>query len=283
MNAIDLCSDLTARKSKLAVVGLGYVGLPLAVQFAKHYDVIGFDTNEKKVARYKAGVDVTGEAGDAALKETDCQFTAQEEALKDARFFVIAVPTPLNGDNTPDLTAVKEATALVARHLSRGSIVVYESTVYPGVTEDICRPILERESGFACGPDFKIGYSPERINPGDRQHRLFNIVKIVSGMDGETLDAVADVYGSIIEAGIYRAPTIKVAEAAKLVENSQRDINIDVLEVMDTCATHLDSTWLLRHRHRSPSARPRQSSRVKYVKHSVRTSPISSQSTTRST
>lgn len=226
MNAIDLCSDLTARKSKLAVVGLGYVGLPLAVQFAKHYDVIGFDTNEKKVARYKAGVDVTGEAGDAALKETDCQFTAQEEALKDARFFVIAVPTPLNGDNTPDLTAVKEATALVARHLSRGSIVVYESTVYPGVTEDICRPILERESGFACGPDFKIGYSPERINPGDRQHRLFNIVKIVSGMDGETLDAVADVYGSIIEAGIYRAPTIKVAEAAKLVENSQRDINI---------------------------------------------------------
>lgn len=226
MNAIDLCGDLTARKSKLAVVGLGYVGLPLAVQFAKHYDVIGFDTNEKKVARYKAGVDVTGEAGDAALKETDCQFTAQEEALKDARFFVIAVPTPLNGDNTPDLTAVKEATALVARHLSRGSIVVYESTVYPGVTEDICRPILERESGFACGPDFKIGYSPERINPGDRQHRLFNIVKIVSGMDGETLDAVADVYGSIIEAGIYRAPTIKVAEAAKLVENSQRDINI---------------------------------------------------------
>ncbi|MCH3950622.1 MAG: nucleotide sugar dehydrogenase [Acidaminococcus sp.] len=229
MKGLDVCEKLASKETKLAVVGLGYVGLPLAVQFSHHYDVVGFDTNEAKIGRYKAGHDVTEEAGDEALRASSVEFTSDEKKLDEACFFVISVPTPLNGDNTPDLTAVREATASVGRHLTKGSIVVYESTVYPGVTEDICCPILEKESGLSCGSDFKIGYSPERINPGDRKHRLFNIVKIVSGMDEETLETIATVYESIIEAGVYRAPTIKVAEAAKLVENSQRDINIALL------------------------------------------------------
>lgn len=221
--------DLEAGRAKLAVVGLGYVGLPLAVAFAEHFPVIGFDINEEKIQRYRSGHDVTGEAGDAAVQRTTLEFSSDPAVLGQAGFYVIAVPTPLNGDNTPDLAPVEDASRIVGKYLKPGSIVVYESTVYPGVTEDICRPILEQMSGLCCGRDFKIAYSPERINPGDQKHRLKNIVKIVSGMDAETLDAVANVYEHIIEAGVYRAPSLKVAEAAKLVEKSQRDINIALL------------------------------------------------------
>lgn len=226
---MELVNDLKQKRCPMAVVGLGYVGLPLAVAFSQHFDVIGFDINESKIAAYKAGHDVTQEVGDKALSEAHLMFTSDLSELRKARFFIVAVPTPINGDNTPDLTPVKSSTKMIGSILSRGSIVVYESTVYPGVTEDICKSILEEESGLTCGKDFKIAYSPERINPGDQKHRLKNIVKIVSGMDEETLDAVASVYEEIIEAGVYRAPTIKVAEAAKLVENSQRDINIALL------------------------------------------------------
>jgi UDP-N-acetyl-D-galactosamine dehydrogenase len=228
-STMKLCEELEKGKYAVAVVGLGYVGLPLAIAFSKHFKVIGFDINQNKIAEYKKGHDVTKEAGDEALQAADMEFTSDISRLKEARFFIIAVPTPINGDNTPDLSPVRSSTRTVGSIMKKGSIVVYESTVYPGVTEDICRPILEKESGLTCGKDFKIAYSPERINPGDQNHRLNNIVKIVSGMDEETLNEVASVYEHIIDAGVYRAPTIKVAEAAKLVENSQRDINIALL------------------------------------------------------
>ena len=217
---------LLTRKGKLAVIGLGYVGLPLAVAFAKKVDVIGFDVNEEKINQYKAGIDPTGEVGTPALAEADMEFTCDESLLKDASFYVIAVPTPINSDKTPNLLPVESASVVVGRNLRRGSIVVYESTVYPGVTESVCASILERESGLKCGVDFKIGYSPERINPGDKINRLHNIVKVVSGMDEESLAEIAQVYEIIIEAGVYKASSIMVAEAAKVVENSQRDINI---------------------------------------------------------
>ena len=212
--------------STIAVVGLGYVGLPLAAAFSKHFHVIGYDVNEEKLDLYKKGVDPTGEIGEAGLKECTILFTADAEKIHEADFIVVAVPTPVNGDKTPDLRPVESSSSVVGRHMKKGAIVVYESTVYPGVTENICGPILEKESGLALGKDFKIGYSPERINPGDKQHVLKNIVKIVSGMDEETLETIASVYSTIIEAGVYRAPNILVAEAAKLCENSQRDINI---------------------------------------------------------
>ena len=211
---------------KIAVTGLGYVGMPLAIGFAQKYDVIGFDTNKAKVEQYINGVDLTNEVGFEALKESTVHFTSDAAELRKANFHIIAVPTPVNMDKTPDLDPVIGASKTVGANLSAGSIVVYESTVYPGVTEDICVPILEKESGLRCGVDFKIGYSPERINPGDKVHRLSTIKKIVSGMDAETLETIADVYESIITAGVHRAPNIKVAEAAKVVENSQRDINI---------------------------------------------------------
>jgi len=223
---MGLFQDINNRKEKIAVVGLGYVGMPLAVAFARKVDVIGFDVNKEKVELYKNGIDVTNEVGNDALKASPCVFTYNEEELKSAKFFVVAVPTPTNKDNTPDLRPVIGASGTVGRNLSRGSIVVFESTVYPGVTEEVCVPILEKESGLKCGVDFKIGYSPERINPGDRVHTLEKIVKIVSGMDEETLEDVAEVYELIIEAGVYRAESIKVAEAAKLIENTQRDVNI---------------------------------------------------------
>lgn len=212
--------------STIAVVGLGYVGLPLAAAFSKHFHVIGYDVNEEKLDLYKKGVDPTGEIGEAGLKECTILFTADAEKIHEADFIVVAVPTPINGDKTPDLRPVESSSSAVGRHMKKGAIVVYESTVYPGVTENICGPILEKESGLVLGKDFKIGYSPERINPGDKVHVLKNIVKIVSGMDEETLETIASVYSTIIEAGIYRAPNILVAEAAKLCENSQRDINI---------------------------------------------------------
>ena len=223
---MSLYEDLLAGKTKLALVGLGYVGMPIAVAFAKKVSVIGFDLNKHKIDLYKSGIDPTQEVGDEVIKGTKVDFTADEKRLREAKFFIVAVPTPVNQDKTPDLSPVTGASTIVGRNLSKGSIVVYESTVYPGVTEDECVPILEKESGLKCGVDFKIGYSPERINPGDKQHRLPNIRKIVSGMDKETLDQVEKVYNLVIEVGVYPASSIKVAEAAKVVENSQRDINI---------------------------------------------------------
>lgn len=211
---------------KIAVIGLGYVGMPLAIAFSKKVDVIGFDVNKEKINKYINGIDVTNEVGNDSLKESKVEFTYNEEKLKEAKFYIVAVPTPINGDKTPDLRPVIGASEIVGRNLKRGSIVVFESTVYPGVTEEICVPILERESGLKCGEDFKIGYSPERINPGDKVNTLEKIVKIVSGMDEESLDIIAKTYEMIIEAGVYRAESIKVAEAAKVIENSQRDVNI---------------------------------------------------------
>ena len=223
---MELYDKIINKEANLAVVGLGYVGLPIAVAFADKVNTIGFDINEEKITNYKNGIDPTEEVGEAKIRETALQFTSEEKDLQKAGFIIVAVPTPVNGDETPDLNPVVGASKIVGRNLSKGSIVVFESTVYPGVTEDICIPILEKESGLRCGQDFKIGYSPERINPGDKVHRLENITKIVSGMDEETLEEIAAVYELIIEAGVYKAESIKVAEAAKLVENSQRDINI---------------------------------------------------------
>lgn len=221
-----LYEKLINKAEKLSLVGLGYVGMPIAVAFAKHVNVIGFDLNQKKIERYINGEDPTGEVGNEAIKNTNVEFTYDETKLKEALFHIVAVPTPVNQDKTPDLSPVIGASTILGRNLRPGSIVVYESTVYPGVTEDICVPILEKESGLKCGVDFKVGYSPERINPGDKVHRLENIKKIVSGMDEDSLEQIAKVYEIVIQAGVHRASSIKVAEAAKVVENSQRDINI---------------------------------------------------------
>ena len=222
----NLFEKIKKREEKISLIGLGYVGMPIAVAFANHVDVIGFDLNKNKIELYKSGIDPTNEVGNETIKKTEVEFTYDEKKLKEAKFHIVAVPTPVNIDKTPDLTPVETASIIVGRNLTKGSIVVYESTVYPGVTEDICVPILERESGLKCGVDFKVGYSPERINPGDKVHTLEKIVKIVSGMDNESLEVIAKVYEMIIEAGVHRASSIKVAEAAKVVENSQRDINI---------------------------------------------------------
>lgn len=224
---MSIYKDLICKKCNLALVGLGYVGMPIAVAFAKKgLNVIGFDLNEAKIALYKEGVDPTKEVGDDAIKMSSVEFTADECRLQDAKFIIIAVPTPVNTDHTPDLTPVIGASEIVGRNLAQGSIVVYESTVYPGCTEDVCIPILERESGLKCGKDFKIGYSPERINPGDRVHRLENIHKIVSGCDAEALEEIKNVYDIVIEVGTYPVSNMRTAEAVKVVENSQRDINI---------------------------------------------------------
>ena len=224
---MNLYEKLLNKEAKLSLVGLGYVGLPIAVEFAKRgIEVIGFDVNKAKIKTYCSGVDPTNEIGNEAIQNTSVAFTSDEKDLKQAQFHIVAVPTPVNADHTPDLTPVEKASEAVGRNLTIGSIVVFESTVYPGVTEEVCVPILERESGLKCGVDFKVGYSPERINPGDKVHRLSTITKIVSGMDEETLDTVAKVYGIVVDAGVHRAESIKVAEAAKVIENSQRDINI---------------------------------------------------------
>lgn len=224
---MSLYENLKSGKEKLSLIGLGYVGMPIAIAFAKKgINVIGFDTNKSKINLYKSGIDPTNEVGDEAIKNSTVKFTSDELYLRDAKFHIVAVPTPVNTDHTPDLTPVIGASEIIGRNLTKGSIVVYESTVYPGVTEDICVPILENESGLKCGEDFKIGYSPERINPGDKVHRLENIRKIVSGMDAESLDEIKNVYNLVIEVGTYPVSTIKTAEAVKVVENSQRDINI---------------------------------------------------------
>lgn len=223
----ELLESIKQCKSALAVVGLGYVGMPIAVAFAKRgLNVIGFDYNEEKIDLYKAGIDPTKEVGDEAIQSTTVRFTHDEKELGNARFIIVAVPTPVNADHTPDLFPVESASKIVGRNLRPGTIVVYESTVYPGVTEDVCIPILEKESGMKCGEDFKVGYSPERINPGDKVHTLSNICKIVSGVDKESLQVIKEVYELIIKAGTFAVSSIKTAEAVKVVENSQRDINI---------------------------------------------------------
>lgn len=223
---MSLYERIVNKEEKISLVGLGYVGMPIAVAFAKKVDVIGYDLNAAKIELYKSGIDPTNEVGNEAIKNAKVDFTSDETRLREAKFHIVAVPTPVNDDHTPDLTPVEGASRILGRNLTKGSIVVFESTVYPGVTEDVCVPILEKESGLKCGVDFKIGYSPERINPGDKVHRLETIKKIVSGMDAETLDEVAHIYELVVEAGVHRAESIKVAEAAKVIENSQRDINI---------------------------------------------------------
>ena len=221
----SIYQGLISGEEKLALVGLGYVGMPIAVEFAKHVKVVGFDINEKRVNEYKNGIDATNEVGEA-IKNTTVEFTANPQKLKEAKFIVVAVPTPVNEDNTPDLRPVEGASRTVGQNLTAGSIVVFESTVYPGVTEDICIPIIEKESGLKCGVDWKIGYSPERINPGDRIHTLTTIRKVVSGMDEESAREIQKVYDIVIKAGTFAVSNIKTAEAVKVVENSQRDINI---------------------------------------------------------
>ena len=224
---MSLYNKIINNEEKLSLVGLGYVGMPIAVAFAnKGIDVIGFDLNKAKIELYKNGVDPTKEVGDDAIKNTKVFFTSDETDLKKAKFHIVAVPTPVNTDHTPDLTPVVEASEIVGRNLTKGSYVVFESTVYPGCTEDVCIPILEREAGLKCGVDFKVGYSPERINPGDKVHRLENITKIVSGCDEEALQTIKAVYDIVIEVGTYPVSNLRTAEAVKVVENSQRDINI---------------------------------------------------------
>ena len=249
---MSLFSKIIKREEKIALVGLGYVGMPIAVEFSKHVDVIGFDINKSKIEAYKRGEDPTQEVGDEGIRSSKVDWTYDETRLKEAKFIIVAVPTPVNDDTTPDLTPVIGSSEIVGRNLAKGSIIVYESTVYPGVTEEICVPILEKESGLKCGVDFKVGYSPERINPGDKVHRLTTIKKIVSGMDEESLDEIAHIYEIVVAAGVHRASSIKVAEAAKVIENSQRDINIafmnelsiifnkmgiDTLEVLEAAGT----------------------------------------------
>ncbi len=221
----NIYNDLISGKSSLALVGLGYVGMPIAVEFAKHVHVIGFDINEKRVEEYKNGIDSTNEVGEA-IKKTTVDFTSDPKRLGDAEFIIVAVPTPVKDDNSPDLRPVEGASRTVGQNIKPGTIVVFESTVYPGVTEDVCIPIIEKESGLKCGIDWKIGYSPERINPGDRVHTLPTIRKIVSGMDEESAREIQKVYDIVIKAGTFPVSNIKTAEAVKVVENSQRDINI---------------------------------------------------------
>ncbi len=223
---MSLYDDIKNGRERISVVGLGYVGMPLAVAFARRAKVIGFDLNEEKIKLYKSGIDPTEEVGNDAIKATAVEFTSDPQRLKDAKFHIVAVPTPVNQDHTPDLFPVESASETVGRNLTKGSIVVFESTVYPGVTENICIPILEKMSGLKCGADFKVGYSPERINPGDKVHRLENITKVVSGMDGESLEEIKNIYDMVIEAGTFPVSSIMAAEAVKVAENSQRDINI---------------------------------------------------------
>ena len=214
---------------RIAVVGLGYVGLPLTVAFGKKRPVIGFDIGVARVKELQRGCDRTGEVSSAELAAARVEYSSDPAALERADFIIVAVPTPIDEVKRPDLSCLVSASETIGAHLRKGTIVVYESTVYPGVTEEICAPILERVSGLTCGKEFKVGYSPERINPGDREHTLERVVKVVSGMDAETLEVVAQVYGSVAAAGVYRAPSIRTAEAAKVIENTQRDLNIALM------------------------------------------------------
>lgn len=246
MDFNNIYQNLIAGQDKLAVVGLGYVGMPIAVEFAKHIKVIGFDINKQRVEEYSNGIDSTNEIGEA-IKDSTVEFTSDPSILSEAKFIIVAVPTPVNSDTTPDLKPVEGASRTVGQNLTRGTIVVFESTVYPGVTEDICIPIIEEESGLKCGVDWKIGYSPERINPGDHVHRLPNIVKVVSGMDEEAMREIKKVYDIVIKAGTFLVSNIKTAEAVKVVENSQRDINIAFMnEIAMICdKMHIDTDEVL--------------------------------------
>ena len=237
---MSLFEALKNHDEKIAVIGLGYVGLPVAIEFAKKYDVIGFDVNQEKLDTYLSGIDVTDEVGDEAIQQTTMTFTSDEQRLRDCRFHIVAVPTPINTDKTPNLAPIISASETIGRNLTKGSIVVYESTVYPGTTEEVCIPILEKESGLVFGKDFKVGYSPERINPGDKVNTLTKIIKIVSGSDEEALREISQVYGDIIEAGIHEAESIKEAEAAKVIENSQRDINIAFMNELSMVFNKMD-------------------------------------------
>lgn len=237
---MNLSEQIKNREEKISVIGLGYVGLPLAIAFSKKVDVIGFDLNKNKVNQYLNKIDVTNEVGSVELENTTTFFSYEEEHLKAAKFHIVAVPTPINKDKTPNLNPIIGASKTLGRNLSKGSIVVFESTVYPGVTEEICIPILEEESGLKLGSDFKVGYSPERINPGDKVHRLENIIKVVSASDHESLEEIARVYELIVDAGVYKAESIKVAEAAKVIENCQRDINIAFMNELSHVFDKLD-------------------------------------------
>jgi len=221
--------ELSAKKAAVAIVGLGYVGLPLAVALARHFSVIGFDISARRIERLRQGVDDTGEVESAALAGAAVEFTGDPARLGDCRLIIVAVPTPIDSHRSPDLRPVRSASALVGKHLARGSVVVFESTVYPGLSEEICLPLLEEHSGLKAGTDFWIGYSPERINPGDKVHTLETIVKIVAGQDGPTRDLLGQVYGAVVKAGVHLASSIKVAEAAKVIENTQRDLNIALM------------------------------------------------------
>lgn len=237
---MNIYEDIVEKREKISLVGLGYVGMPIAVAFAKKVHVIGFDVNSHKISQYKKGIDPTKEVGNEAIKNSTVEFTSNEKDLQNAKFHIVAVPTPVNPNHTPDLTPLESASRTLGRNLTKGSIVVFESTVFPGVTEDICVPILEKESGLKSGIDFKVGYSPERINPGDKVHRLETIVKIVSGMDESSLDLIAKIYELVVDAGVYRASSIKVAEAAKVIENAQRDINIAFMNELSMIFNKLD-------------------------------------------
>jgi len=232
MNFTLVPRRIKERRTSVSVIGLGFVGLPLALALARKAEVIGYDTDAAKIERYRSGTDVTGEVGDAALRRTTARFTYDERALAKAGFHIIAVPTPVDREKRPDLGPLLTATGILGRNLCPGAIVVYDSTVYPGVTEEICLPLLESRSGLQAGVDFKVGYSPERINPGDRRHTLSRIAKLVAGMDGETTEAMAAVYRMVVTAGIYKCASIKVAEAAKVMENAQRDVNIAFMNEM---------------------------------------------------
>lgn len=240
-NIDELYDGIACRREHISVIGLGYVGMPIAIEFAQRgVDVVGFDLNSEKIRLYQSGIDPTNEVGDEAIKSSIVHFTSDENELKKAKFHIVAVPTPVKDDHTPDLFPLIEASTILGRNISEGSVVVFESTVYPGVTEDICVPILEKESSLTCGKDFKVGYSPERINPGDKTHKLNTITKIVSGMDEDTLECIAKVYSIVVDAGVYKADSINIAEAAKVIENSQRDINIAFMNELSIIFNKMD-------------------------------------------
>lgn len=237
---MNVYNQIVNKEAKISLVGLGYVGLPIAIAFAKKVDVIGFDVNEAKVEEYKQGIDSTKEVGDQAVQDTTMEFTADASRLQDAKFHIVAVPTPVSEERIPNLDILKAATKTVGENLTKGSYVVFESTVYPGVTEEICIPILEEESGLTVNEDFKVGFSPERINPGDKVNRLETIVKVVSGSDEEALETIAKVYELVVEAGVHKASSMTVAEAAKVIENAQRDINIAFMNELSKIFNRLD-------------------------------------------
>jgi len=237
---MNLYEKIKNKEEKISLIGLGYVGMPIAVAFVRKAEVVGFDVNKKKINLYKNGIDPTKEVGNDEISKTTVQFTSDEKELKNAKFHIVAVPTPVSDDHTPNLNPLKSASKTLGKNLTKGSVIVYESTVFPGATEDICIPILEEESGLVAGKDFKVGYSPERINPGDKVHRLETITKVVSGQDKESLDIIAKVYELVVDAGVYKAESIKVAEAAKVIENSQRDINIAFMNELSIIFNRLD-------------------------------------------